>query len=274
MAERPRRWPVAAGLGLLLLLGYAAIAALLYARQDALVYYPTHTRVATTQTDFEVPVGDIRLRGWRVNPGRRDALLYFGGNAERVESWREPFAAWFADRTVYLVAYRGYGASDGEPSEAAILADALALYDRVRRDHPDGDIGVVGRSLGSGVAAHVAAHRPVARLALVTPFDGLAEVGQAHYPWLPVRWLMHERYPSAELLRDFGGEVLVLRAGRDAVVPPANTDRLLQALPRPAQVVGFAGAGHNDISDDARYGAALARFMRMADGPPPGATRR
>ena len=264
MAERPRRWPVAAGLALLLLLGYAAIAALLYARQDALVYYPTHTRVAATQTDFEVPVGDIRLRGWRVNPGRRDALLYFGGNAERIEAWREPFAEWFPTRTVYLVAYRGYGASEGEPGQDAILADALALYDEVRQRHPDGDIAVIGRSLGSGVAAHVAARRPVARLALVTPFDGLAEVGQAHYPWLPVRWLMRERYPSTEWLHDYRGQVLVLRAGRDRVVPPANTDRLLQALPLPAQVVDFPQAGHDDLSDDPRDGEALARFMRQS----------
>ncbi len=114
------------------------------------------------------------------------------------------------------------------------------------------------------MAAHVAARRPVARLALVTPFDGLAEVGQAHYPWLPVRWLMRERYPSTEWLHDYRGQVLVLRAGRDRVVPPANTDRLLQALPLPAQVVDFPQAGHDDLSDDPRYGEALARFMSQS----------
>lgn len=262
MAERRRAWSVAAGVALLLILGYAAIAALLYTRQHALIYHPDYTRVAAVNTDFELPVGHLRLRGWQVNPGQRDALLYFGGNAERIEAWRGPFADWFPTRTVYLVAYRGYGASDGEPGQDAILADALALYDEVRRRHPDGDIGVVGRSLGSGVAAHVAAHRPVARLALVTPFDGLAEVGQAHYPWLPVRWLMRDRYPSAKLLLDYRGRVLVLRAGQDRVVPPANTDRLLHALPQPAQVMEFPQAGHNDLSDDPRYGAALVDFMR------------
>lgn len=247
---------------LLGLLGYAAISALMYLRQRDLVYYPQFTRVAADATDFELRSGDATLRGWRVNPGRRDALLYFGGNAERVEAWREPFAQWFGGRTVYLVGYRGYGASDGEPGEQAILADALALYDEVRRRHPDGDIGVVGRSLGSGVAAWVASQRPVARLALVTPFDGLAEVGQAHYPWLPVGLLASERYPSAEYLRGYRGRLLILRAGRDEVVPPRNTDRLLAALPAPPQIVEFPHAGHNELSDDPRYGEALAGFMR------------
>ncbi|WP_236685875.1 alpha/beta hydrolase [Pseudoxanthomonas suwonensis] len=244
------------------LLGYAALSALMYLRQRDLVYYPQFTRVAAETTDFELRSGEVVLRGWRVNPGRSDALLYFGGNAERVEAWRGPFAQWFGDRTVYLVGYRGYGASEGQPGEQAILADALTLYDEVRRRHPDGDIAVVGRSLGSGVAAYLASQRPVERLALVTPFDGLAEVGQAHYPWLPVRLLASERYPSADYLRGYRGRLLLLRAGRDEVVPARNTDRLLAALPVPPQVVEFPQHGHNDLSEDPRYGEALAGFMR------------
>lgn len=262
MAERLRPGRILLAAGLLVLLGYAAVNALMYVRQRDLVYHPGHTRVAAGTTDFEMLSGDVRLRGWQVNPGQADALVYFGGNAERIEAWRGPFAQWFGTRTVYLVAYRGYGASEGEPEEEALLADALALYDEVRRRHPGGDIGVAGRSLGSGAAAWVASQRPVDRLALVTPFDGLAEVGQAHYPWLPVRLLMHERYPSAEFLRGYQGHVLVLRAGRDRVVPPGNTDRLLAALPRPPRVVEFPDSGHNDLSDDPRYGEALAGFMR------------
>ncbi len=114
MAER-RAGRILLAAALALVLGYAAIAALVYTRQRSLIYYPGYTRVDAAATDFELQVDDVRLRGWQVNPGRTDALVYFGGNAERIEAWREPFAGWFHTRTVYLVAYRGYGASEGEP---------------------------------------------------------------------------------------------------------------------------------------------------------------
>ncbi|MBD9368156.1 alpha/beta hydrolase [Xanthomonas sp. XNM01] len=262
MAERRRSLRVlAVALGIVVL-GYAAICALLYTQQRAMIYHPGLTRAAVDGTDFALERGPaVTLRGWTVDPGRHDALLYFGGNAERIEGWRGPFAAWFEGRSVYLVAHPGYGASDGTPGEQALLGDALAVYDEVRRRHPDGRIGVVGRSLGSGVAAWVAAQREVDRLALITPFDSLAAVGQAHYPWLPVRWLASERYPSSTWLQDYAGPVLVLRAGRDTVVPPGNTDRLLAVLPH-AEVVDFPAAGHNDLSDDPRYAQALIGFFR------------
>ena len=248
----------------LAVLAYAALCLLLFTRQHDAVYFPALTRVEAAATDLEIRSGEVVLRGWEVNPGRRDALVYFGGNAERIETWRERFGEWFPDRSVYLVAYRGYGASDGSPRQEPLLADALVVYDEIRRRHPDGDIGVVGRSLGTGVAAWVASQRPVRKLALITPFDSLVEVGQAHYPWLPVRWLAHERYPAAQYLQDFDGQVLVLRAGQDSIVPAANPDRLLWALPdqAPVRVVDFPGHGHVDLADDPGYGEALSGFMR------------
>ena len=150
----------------LAVLAYAALCLLLFTRQHDAVYFPALTRVEAAATDLEIRSGEVVLRGSEVNPGRRDALVYFGGNAERIETWRERFGEWFPDRSVYLVAYRGYGASDGSPRQEPLLADALVVYDEIRRRHPDGDIGVVGRSLGTGVAAWVASQRPVRKLAL------------------------------------------------------------------------------------------------------------
>lgn len=207
-----------------------------------------------------------------VNPGEPAALVYFGGNGERVEDNRDDFARWFPDRSVYLVAYRGYGASDGEPGQQALLGDALAVFDHVAAAHPVAPVAVIGRSLGSGVASYVASRRPVAHLALITPFDSLADVAQAHYPWLPVRWLLTERYPSIDYLRAYAGPLLIVRAGADDVVPAARTDRLIASLPHPPQVVAIPRAGHNDLSADPRYGRALAGFIspRAAAWPDPG----
>lgn len=246
----------------LLLLGYAGPCALLYFKQRDLIYHPATTTVPASATDFKFVREGVTLRGWRLNPRKHRALIYFGGNAERLEASREEFARLFPDRTIYLLSYRGYGASDGQPSESALLGDALALYDEVRARHPHAPIAVVGRSLGSGVASYLASQRPVERLALVTPFDSLAEVAQAHYPVFPVRLLMRDRYRSTEYLPRYAGPLLVLRGGRDEVIPPANTDRLLAVLARKPQVIDFPHAGHNDISQDPAYAEALREFLR------------
>ena len=266
----PRRmWRVLLWIAGAAIAGYLAVCALLYFQQRRLIYYPQSTRAEPTQTDIELARPGATLRGWVVNPGQRDAVLYLGGNAEAVQANREDLARWLPGHTTYLFAYRGYGASDGIPGEATLLADALAQYDEVVRRHPEGRVSVIGRSLGSGVAAHVAAERDVPRLVLVTPFDSLAAVAQAHYPLFPVRWLLHDRYDSRQRLPRHHGELLVLRAGRDAVVPPAHTDRLLAAFRGKARVVDFPQASHDDLSTDPSYGRALQDFLEAGDDSPP-----
>lgn len=248
---------------LLLVLMYAGLCALLFARQRELMYFPQFTRVDPALTDHALRRDGVMLRGWRVNPGRRDAILYFGGNAERVEHNRPSFARWFSGSTVYLLPYRGYGANPGRPDEQTLQADALALFDQVRTLHPEGRIAVVGRSLGSGVASYLAGRREVARLALVTPFDSLASTAQAHYRWLPARWLVRDRYDSVAHLAQYTGPVLIVRAGRDRVIFPANTDRLVAALPQ-AQVLDLEHAGHDTIDDFPAYASTLSRFLAPA----------
>lgn len=257
-------WRTACILIAVLALAYLGLCALMYAQQRSFVYFPQFTRADPAGTDFAIRRGDVTLRGWVLNPGSGAPILYFGGNAERVEANRGDFLAWFPDRSVYLLAYRGYGASDGAPREDDLLEDALAFFDEVSARHPGEPVALLGRSLGAGVASHVAAHRPVERLALITPFDSLAAVGQAHYRILPVRWLLRERFEAAQALQGFERPVLVMRAERDEVIPPANTDRLIAALPRPPQVVETLGARHNDLSLGQEYGQALAAFMARA----------
>jgi pimeloyl-ACP methyl ester carboxylesterase len=100
----------------------------------------------------------------------------------------------FPDRAIYLLHYRGYGGSSGTPSEKALFADALTLFDEVRTKHSSVD--VVGRSLGSGVAVYVASLRPVARLVLVTPFDSLEGLAALRFPYVPVKWLLRDKFES------------------------------------------------------------------------------
>jgi pimeloyl-ACP methyl ester carboxylesterase len=238
----------------------------MYTQQRALTYFPQFTHVDARDTDFSIRRDGVTLRGWLLHPGRPDAIVYFGGNAERIESSRQDFAAWWPGHSVYLVAYRGYGASEGSPREKDLFADALAVFDHVRAHHP-GAIAVVGRSLGSGVASYVASRRPVDRLILVTPFDSLARVASTHYPWLPVRWLVRERYESARYLAAYQRPILVVRAGRDDVIPAARTEALVAALPGSPQVLVLADADHNSIGDLPAYAEALTAFVTGQQSP-------
>lgn len=244
-------------------LGYGALCVAMLLGQRQLLYLPGATRMPATATDFALERDDAVLRGWRIGPEDGRPLLYFGGNAERVEANRADFARWFPGHRVYLLAYRGYGASDGTPAAATMKADALALYDAVAAVHDGDSVDVIGRSVGSGVASHVAGHRPVARLALITPFDDMARVAQGHYPWLPARWLLREHYSPARDLATFEGRVLILRADRDTIVPPGRADGLAETLPAPPRVVAFADAGHNDIQQFPGYSEALSAFFHQ-----------
>lgn len=244
------------------LLAWLVLCLFLFVVQRKLIYFPEHTRIDAAGTDYALDRDGVVLRGWVVNPGKPSAILYFGGNAEMVHQHREAFAQWFPERTVYLVAYRGYGASDGVPTMEPLLGDALALFDDVQARHPGQPVSAIGRSLGSGIASHVAAHRPIDRLALLTPFDSLANVAALHYPWLPARWLIRERYASADWLQDHAGRVLVIRAGLDTVIPAASTDALVARLPGSPEIVSIDGTGHNDIDAYPEFAEALSAFMR------------
>jgi pimeloyl-ACP methyl ester carboxylesterase len=247
---------------------YVAICALLFFNQRSQIYFPT---AAVTRADLGTLVvesGGEQLKLWRVGTRTGDpvapALLYFGGNAESVDGNATDFARAFPNHAVYLVNYRGYDGSTGEPSEAALYADAEAIHDVIRVRHPVSGISVIGRSLGSGVATHLAATREVHRLVLVTPFDSLVDVAREHFRWLPVGLLLRERFESMERVR--AGRVraptLIVIATQDEVVPAARGEALASAFPPgQVQVVRLAGAQHNSVGGFPEYLQALSKFI-------------
>lgn len=226
-----------------------------------LVYPSRETRIGAAETDYALPVTGAELRGWVVNPGRPRALVYLGGNGEPLDWLRPVLAERFPGHTSYLIAYRGYGASGGRPSQRALTADALALVDHAAVLHPDAPVDVIGRSLGSGVAMQVAARRPVERLVLVTPFDSLAGAAADLFPRLPMRRLVADAWDSTAVAARVSADILVLRAGRDELVRPPRTDALLEALRPDTRVVDLPHADHNDISEDPTYWSAVAEFL-------------
>lgn len=242
-----------------LLAGYVALLALLFVSQRSLLYFPQFTHDPVVEPGFSLEVDGATLRGWVLNPGQPRALLYFGGNAQDLSRDLDSVAAWAPGHTVYRVAYRGFGRSSGEPSEAALAADAVALFDHVATMHASVD--VYGRSLGSAVAVHVAARRPVRRLALVTPFDSVLRVAEAAYPWVPVRWLLRDPFDSISRASALSMSTLVVIAGRDEIVPLANAQALAAAFPAPPEVLLLPEARHADVQVFPAYAVTLRRFF-------------
>lgn len=231
---------------------FAGLCVALFVFQRSLIYFPQprsnqkDTILATLQVGAETISVSTRL-----NTGP-DALLYFGGNAEDVSQNMPDFSAAFPNRAIYLLHYPGYGGSSGSPSEQAIFADALALFDHVHADHKN--ILVIGRSLGSGVAVRLASVRPVERLVLVTPYDSLGDVAAHNYPFLPVRWLLRDKFESWRYAPQVTAPTRIIVAEQDEVIPRATTERLRSRFKNGiASYIVVAGVGHNTISDSADY---------------------
>ncbi|HTP87220.1 MAG TPA: alpha/beta fold hydrolase [Bryobacteraceae bacterium] len=231
---------------------YVLLCAALFFLQRRLIYFPQPRSAVNGGATLVLPVPGQRVLVSTRPAAGRNAVVYFGGNAEDVSLNMPDFSNAFPDRAIYLLHYRGYGESSGTPTEANLFADALTLFDEVHNGHPD--VQVIGRSLGSGVALYVASRRPVARLVLVTPYDSLVDVAVSHFPWVPVRWLMRDRFESWKYAPRVNVPVLIVAAEHDEVVPRASTEMLLSRFRRGrASIVVLPGTGHNTISDNPRY---------------------
>jgi pimeloyl-ACP methyl ester carboxylesterase len=253
---RPSRNPTLTPIFLTIALAYGLLCALMFVAQRSLMYFPVGGAQPAGAERIDLPSGDATLRIWaRPLPGA-DALIYFGGNAEDVAQNFAPFVAAMPRRALYLANYRGYGGSSGSPTEAALFADALAVYDHVAARHAR--VAVAGRSLGSGVAVYLARERPVSRLVLVTPFDSIENVARGHYPFLPVRWLLKDKFDSASRIAGVRAPTLVVIAQRDEIIRRARSDALVAKFPAgQVRVEVVAGATHNDLE----YEPLLAAFL-------------
>lgn len=242
---------------------YLSATGLLYLFQRDFLYFPTeqyehpYERMSVSSQDEAIDV--IVL-----NKGNSKALVYFGGNGEAVVNNANEFAATFAETSVYLVNYRGYGASTGTPTEAGIYADALAIYDHIKINHSH--VAVMGRSLGSGVATYLAANRSVDRIALITPYDSVLNVAKTQFPIFPVKRLLKDHYNSLSRAASIKSMVLVIAAEHDQIIPMHHTQRLINGFgDGQVSLTIIKKSTHNNLSNSPEYYQTLAGFLTEKD---------
>ncbi|MCS7267778.1 MAG: lysophospholipase [Geminicoccaceae bacterium] len=264
------------------LAGYAAVVAALYLLQDELVFPRGAAKGAiygpprgAQRLELATPEGET-LVGWLV-PARGESegvVLGFGGNAWNADDLATFLAPRVGCHDLVVFHYRGYGASSGRPSERALYADALLVYDRVKERLPNRPVYAIGLSLGAAVVAFLASRRPLDGIVLVTPFDSVEAMARERLPWVPVRLLLRHPFRAADHLRGVDVPAAVILAERDEVVSPERSAALVAALARPLFVAMIPGATHNRIYDEEAFDRALAEalsaFARIASDPAPG----
>ncbi len=235
------------------------LAGLLWSLQHSLIYLPggaadlppvaavlPGAREVVLRTD-----DGLRLGGWYLPAADSSApaVLVASGNAG-TRALRAPLAQALGARglSVLLFDYRGYAGNPGAPSEQGLARDARAARRFLVEEagQPPGRLLYVGESLGAAVEAELAAEHPPAGLVLRSPFIDLASVGRVHYPFLPVRALLRDRFPVAEHVARVAAPTTVVLGTRDRVVPPEQSRAVAAAAAQLHRLVEVGGADHND----------------------------
>lgn len=259
-------------------LGYVGIVGLLYVLQTWLIFPGAHLPSQRLDSPrhperLELAVGDgTVLHGMRFAGARpaADLLIGFGGNAQDAEMLGQDLASDLPELDVVVFHYRGFGPSTGKPSEAALLGDALAIYDAMVARLRPARTFAIGISLGSAVAAHLSKERSLAGVLLVTPFDSVEAIAKETYFWVPVGLLLRHRFPSVAFMTDNPTPTAVISAAEDRVVKPRRTEALIARIENLVFRATLSGADHNTLYNVEAYPATLrAAFdaLRNAEAP-------
>lgn len=220
-----------------------------------------------------------RLNGWffpakPVSARAHLVLLLLHGNAGNISTRLGFCRAWLElGLNVFLFDYRGYGRSEGRPSEEGTYRDGQAAVQWLReRGFDSQNVVALGKSLGGGIASELALREPLASLILQSTFSRIPDIGAELFPWLPVRWIHSIHYDTVGKLPRINVPVLIAHSRKDGLIGFHHAARNFQAANEPKQLLEIAG-GHIDVLEAGRdeYLAGLDRFLcRHVDDPRPG----
>ncbi|RTQ46741.1 alpha/beta fold hydrolase [Hymenobacter gummosus] len=242
---------------------YVLVCLMLYFQQEHLLFFPTRLPAdyrfrfpGRWQERWITAPDGVKLNGllFRAEGPRRGLVFYLHGNGGALDGWGDVAPLYTAlGYDVFLLDYRGYGKSPGRiGSEAQLKADVEAAYRQLTADYPEQQTVVLGYSLGTGLAAWLAARHQPRLLVLQAPYYSMQDMARSHYPWVP-GFLV--RYPlrTYEVLPRVQAPVLLFHGTADEVIYPASSAKLRALLPASARLVELPGAGHNGMTDNPQY---------------------
>lgn len=245
-------------------LAYGLIVLGMYLLQDKLMYHGSSPAIAladtavSDMTEIRLQTSDgLSLRAWyKAASPEQKTIVYFHGNAGTIAD-RAYKARYLIDQGlgVLLLEYRGFGGNPGNPSEAKLIKDADAAI-AYALDHgaKASDIVLYGESLGTGIAvdraaAMAVAGKPVAAVVLEAPYTAISEVAQKHYPYLPAKWLVRDKYDSLSKIQHIAAPLFIMHGDNDRVVPQFFGKMLFERAIEPKQAQWIAGAHHTNPFD-------------------------
>ncbi len=236
--------------------GYLIILMLMYLFQSAFIYFPTKNLTATPEDrglEYEevylYTEDGLRLHGWYI-PAQdaRGSVLFFHGNAGNISGRLESIMIFNELRlNTFIFDYRGYGRSEGKPTEEGTYKDAIAAWrylTEVQDENPH-DIILFGRSLGGGIAAWLASQVEAGGVVLESTFTSTADLAAEIYPFFPVRWLLRIRYPVIDYIDEIRKPIMIAHSRGDEVIPFHHGQKLYEAASEPKFKMELQG-GHND----------------------------
>lgn len=256
--------------GLLLLIIYSTACGYFYLYQEQLLFHPEE--VPETHPEelkpYEITLQNdgINLHGWYIHGRKKKPLLvYFGGNSEIISKTILKYKKHFKGKyDILAFEYRGFGASEGTPSESKLIQDGTALVSRwIEKHHYKTDnIVLIGRSLGTAIAVQVALATEPRGIILLTPFDSINAVAEYTYPYIPIRYLNYNPFLSDKYAPDLTSLGLLIIAEKDTITPPAHGLRLAQLMPTLPKIVTVDNAEHHSIYSHSETWENIEIFLK------------
>jgi uncharacterized protein len=253
---------------------WGAAVSTLFAQQEALLFHgtplPTRIQLPPTIEEREIEVPGARLHAWLYKRpgGSKGIAIYLHGNAGNLATSMPPTSFWAeVGFDAFVIDYRGFGRSTGEiNSEAQLHDDVWRAWQSVAPAYEGQRLVLIGRSLGTGLAARLSTRLPADMLVLVSPYASMQRIASERYPWVPGFALKYPLHTDTSLPQTQARQTLMFHGDRDEVIPVDHARSLQQLYPA-ARLVVVPGAGHNDILGTPLYLQTLTQALKDIPAP-------